>query len=131
MSSTLCAIYNSNHEGIAVSRSKITEPTRTIRRFGGRLASQAIDDHFIIPDGCEEYALGEDQNKVDGNPLHDSQDPNDLRLRINWRNVFRQIFSPTNPGDITNNCTLADILTRVNGQLEDGVEKEMLAASTL
>lgn len=108
-------------------------PTRILRKTGGRVGPQAVNDHFVVRDGCEEDIPDESKCNSAGKVYRGSRVLSDVSFRINWSNVFCQAFSPPSPSDDASGglTTMADILARITARLQDYTEKEILATSTL
>ena len=90
-SSAVFAVYDMYDKNGASPMHRITAPTRKILSTRHREAAVRIKSHFIVPDGD----LDEDHDAFEtllSTGASTSRRDN-LRLRINWMEVYRRIFS--------------------------------------
>jgi hypothetical protein len=108
------------------------------------MGSEYVDDPFIVPDGMDEEAfLDEPCHKkpsVEQDLARKSKAQDDLRLRLNWRKIFRHIFLRDFPTgqDIDHNVNsmpkfpkMLELLGRASDRINQGLGENVLAASTM
>ena len=95
MSRTLFAVYDWNSNSSINPMHCVTAPTRKILDAQRPQAVERIRSHFIVADGD----LDEHQNSLEAlQPAHlyksRTNTGNPLRLRLNWMDIYRQVFIP-------------------------------------
>jgi RNA polymerase I-specific transcription initiation factor RRN6 len=130
LSSTLAAICpeNENCESFTVSAPTYNAPAS--RRYK---THQSIGDAFIVPDGVGDNDLESSISRLDQLSLAGAHTQDDIRLRINWRVVFQQIFGE---GPIVSRSaapfkTMTGLLDDIREHIKQAKEESSLPKTTL
>ena len=131
LNSTLSAIHGTGPNGDELT---ITAPTWKVSKAARRNKNRTFLTTFVAADGEVEGDLESSTSRIAQISLAMTETQQDLRLRLNWRDVFQHIFSENDVHFASNantSKTMNDLVMVINSRLNQGKEQDCLPISSL